>query len=110
MNSIISHIRLTDLLPRLNSPVPDGKGGYFAFCPCHNDGATRGRPSLHATEKDGKLLLYCFAGCRFEDIMRALGLDADREAGEQTLAKGKSRIVATYNYLDEQGGEAPWRK
>jgi hypothetical protein len=45
----------------------------MAFCPCHDDGAAHNRRSLHVSPgRDGKALLYCFAGCNAADILRAL--------------------------------------
>lgn len=71
-------LTLADLLPRLRDPKPDGKGGFWSFCPCHDDGAKRGRRSLHVQEKSGKLLFHCFAGCNYRDIAAALGLARER--------------------------------
>lgn len=87
---------MQDLLPRLREPKPDGRGGWFAFCPCHNDGAKRGRRSLHMTEKGGKVLLHCFAGCRYEDIVAALGLARERKQKPEDAE-------AVYRYVDENG-------
>jgi hypothetical protein len=39
-----------------------------ACCPAHNDT----RPSFSMAEKNGKLLLYCFAGCSYQSILEAL--------------------------------------
>lgn len=41
-----------------------------AQCPAHDDG----RPSLSIGHKDGKTLIYCFAGCTDTDITNALQL------------------------------------
>jgi predicted Zn-ribbon and HTH transcriptional regulator len=68
----------------------------MAFCPCHADGAKHGRRSLHVQEKNGKLLLYCFAGCRYEDIKHALGLDQWEQGHGQ-------EPEAVYDYRDENG-------
>jgi hypothetical protein len=47
---------------------PDGS--YMVQCPCHDDR----RPSLHITVSEGgQILLHDFAGCRTEDILRAVG-------------------------------------
>ena len=54
-------------------PVQRG-GEWRARCPGHD--GTR-EDSLSVTEKDGTVLLHCFSeGCRYDDIMRALGLEA----------------------------------
>lgn len=41
-----------------------------AFCPAHENHRT---PALSVSQgEDGKLLLYCFAGCSYQDVMEAL--------------------------------------
>jgi len=55
--------------------------GYMARCPAHDDK----HPSLKIDQADGKILLHCFAGCRVEDIVGALGVEMGNlfeEAGE----------------------------
>lgn len=43
--------------------------GWLARCPAHDDG----RPSLTVGYgRDGRVLLHCWAGCAFEDVVRAL--------------------------------------
>lgn len=86
---------LAQILPRLNQPKPDGRGGYWAFCPCHDDGAKRGRRSLHVEEKGGKLFFHCFAGCGYRDIQAALGLARERRREREP--------EAVYPYVDEEG-------
>jgi hypothetical protein len=48
--------------------------GWLVSCPCPNHGNGRGdrNPSLSVTESDGRLLLKCFAGCEFEEIVGEL--------------------------------------
>ncbi|MEW6771236.1 MAG: DUF927 domain-containing protein [Bacillota bacterium] len=93
-------ITLDDILSRVREPKPDGKGSYMAFCPCHPDGTKQGpghpRRSLRITPKDDKVLLYCFAGCRYEDIIAALGLARERKQNHQ-------EPEAVYRYTDESG-------
>src|SRR5215208_5959204 len=44
-----------------------------AFCPAHDD---RNNPSLSVSVgEDGKVLLHCFVGCKFEDVVSAMGLE-----------------------------------
>src|SRR5215217_3575525 len=44
-----------------------------AFCPAHDD---RNNPSLSVgVGEDDKVLLHCFVGCKFEDIISAMGLE-----------------------------------
>jgi hypothetical protein len=51
----------------------NGKG-WLVSCPCPNHGNGRGdrNPSLSVSDGDDRLLLRCFAGCEFEDIIDAL--------------------------------------
>jgi hypothetical protein len=46
-------------------------GGWVARCPAHKDRS----PSLSVREgADGRVLVYCHAGCRTEDVVAAIGL------------------------------------
>jgi hypothetical protein len=45
--------------------------GWVARCPAHDDR----RPSLSIAEgEDGRVLLYCHAGCATRDVVAAMGL------------------------------------
>lgn len=58
------------ILSKLNGVKRSGNG-YVALCPAHDDK----NQSLSVSEgEDGRVLLYCHAGCEPEDIVRALGL------------------------------------
>lgn len=51
--------------------VQEDPGGYLVPCPAHDDR----RPSLFLTLKDdGRLLVFCRAGCEQADILEKLGL------------------------------------
>lgn len=57
-------------LSRLEKVKKTGKG-WMARCPAHPDKS----PSLSIAEgKDNRLLVKCFAGCEYRDIMAAIGL------------------------------------
>jgi len=43
--------------------------GFLTWCPAHADDKS---PSLHISEKNGKLLVHCFAGCPQEAVIEAL--------------------------------------
>jgi putative DNA primase/helicase len=68
--------------------------GWLVRCPCLNHGKGRGdhNPSLSISDgDDGALLLFCFAGCTFEDIIDALDrrglVENDREPQEARVAE-----------------------
>ena len=61
---------LEKVLSRVPNHRRSGKG-YRACCPAHEDR----NPSLSiSVGDDGRVLLKCFAGCRAETIVNALGL------------------------------------
>src|ERR687895_224616 len=61
--------------------------GYQAKCPAHEDQA----PSLSLTEgEEGRVLLYCHAGCSAEVIMSAIGLRM-RDLFQRSDQKGGGR-------------------
>lgn len=69
--------------------------GYNVKCPAHDDRAA----SLSISESDDRYLLHCHAGCSFESVLSAINLDP------KELFKNKtSRVTATYDYTDENGG------
>lgn len=55
------------LLSRLRGVRRNGNG-WIALCPAHADS----NPSLSIRERDGKILLHCFAGCTVEAICASL--------------------------------------
>jgi hypothetical protein len=63
--------KINDILNRLDGVRKTGRG-YMARCPAHEDKY----PSLSITQgEDGKILLYCFAGCPVGEICTAMGID-----------------------------------
>src|SRR5215217_2908465 len=61
-------------------------GYYMALCPAHGDRD----PSLSVREgEDGRVLLKCFAGCAFDEMVTAMGLEAkDLYPNNATLRGG----------------------
>jgi hypothetical protein len=76
--------------------------GWSAFCPAHED---RQKRSLSVTERDGRILLKCFAGCPVDRIAHALGLEVSAlfVAGNGGPGRPPRRLVARYEYRDEDG-------
>lgn len=62
---------IEEFLQRLEGVEADGKGGYMACCPAHDDK----NPSMHVNVgDDGRILVKCFSGCSTRDIVSAMGL------------------------------------
>ena len=58
------------LLSRLNKVRKSGDG-YLACCCAHDDKS----PSLSITERNGRILLHCHAGCTPDEIISSAGLE-----------------------------------
>lgn len=59
------------ILDRLQKVRSRGQDAWVACCPAHEDSD----PSMTITERDGKLLMHCFAGCSIHEIVSAVGLE-----------------------------------
>lgn len=72
---------------------PTGRGRWLAQCPAHNDG----NPSLGISKGQGRTLINCFAGCKAEGIVRALGLRMrdlfDNENGVRYTYRHEGKVV-----------------
>lgn len=80
-----------------------GEGRWIARCPAHDD---REASLSLGTGDDGRALLKCHAGCDTEKIAQSLGLalgDLFPEKLEREPRRARGRIVATYDYRDEDG-------
>ena len=59
------------VLARLDAVRSVGAAKYLARCPAHDDGS----PSLSIKQcDDGRVLMHCFAGCDFQEVLSAAGL------------------------------------
>ena len=99
-------------LARLSGVRRNGTG-WQALCPAHEDR----NPSLSVTAHEGKILLFCHAGCSVEAICAALGISVrdlftensnhgnrnqDSEWGKPWPDGGPlGKPVAVYDYCDE---------
>jgi hypothetical protein len=96
---------LDRILGRLEAVGNNGTG-FKAKCPVRGHGKGRGdrNPSLSVSERDGKVLLRCHAGCATEDIAAAVGLsmsDLFESSGRYSNERGT--MAATYDYTDAAG-------
>lgn len=97
---------LQELVAHFESPKKNGDCSYQCKCPAHADR----KASLTISEKRGKLLLHCHAGCKAEDVLQSVGLSFadlnDRKPPEwkERLEYGqKKRIEAVYDYKAADG-------
>lgn len=88
---------IDEFLDKLEDVRPVGNG-YEAICPAHEDQA----PSLGVAEGDNGILLTCRAGCKTEDVVRALGLQM-RDLFPTKKTSGEPEAI--YTYEDEEGNE-----
>ena len=89
---------LERILERLEGVKQVGNG-YSARCPAHDD--KRNSLSID-TGDDGRVLLFCHAGCSSQDICKAVGLDL-RDLFPVKAGSSQKRILSTYDYRDENG-------
>ena len=86
------------VLSRLKG-VKETESGYMAFCSAHDDSTQ----SLSVNEgREGRVLVYCHAGCALQDVIEAAGLDL-ADLFEQSGSPSGKRCEAIYDYEDEQG-------
>lgn len=105
----VDHAALYDeLRPLLNdpsgladraAPYPARDGRIWSFCPHHPDGIKHHKRSLSLSPTRG---LYCFAGCRFTDVLA--DLRGNRPA--PVTARRMVEPTATYLYCTADGRTA----
>lgn len=92
-----------DFLARFE-PVERHSKYSAVVCPCHDDNS----PSLHVTERNGKILLKCRIGCENKDIVQKLGLtlaDLFVDAPVGYGARPSRPNEVAYAYRDANGAE-----
>lgn len=92
-------IEYVEVFSKLKNVTKSGDN-WSAKCPAHDDRMSS--LSLKVAESDGRLLMKCHAGCKFGDIISALGLQAKSFFQN---SKGAVTIVETesYSYRDANG-------
>ena len=79
-------------------------GSCTAKCPAHEDTQN----SLGVSERDGKILIKCYAGCDTKDVLASLGLTfrdlfINPSNGSNRDNRTLKRIAALYDYRDDDG-------
>jgi len=97
-------MQLNEITARLEGVKPTGENSVQAKCPCHDDK----HASLSVTEQNGKILLYCHAGCDVDSICGAIGIEQKDlfteplEPSPQWGLGGKStnpKLTEVYRYV-----------
>jgi hypothetical protein len=76
----------------------------MACCPAHEDKS----PSMRVTQRDGKILLHCMAGCVPDDILAAIGLrwsdlfDDQQQAAYNAAVAQRTRLPAINQFEHER--------
>ena len=70
--------------------------GWIDTCPAHHDN----NPSLSITYRDGKLLLKCFAGCSFDEIIRCVAVNERYGRTIPLYETNRNRIVGYVRTID----------
>lgn len=65
-------LNIDNVLSRFDGVKPTGQGQWQAKCPAHSDNEA----SMRITLADDKVLMKCYAGCTFNDIIAAAELEA----------------------------------
>ena len=105
-------MKIEEILPLLKNVKKQSNGGYMACCSGHNDGQGPNQQSLSIIQKDGRILLHCFAGCSTAAILQPLGLTVSdlfvekKERKTRRPASGPKfgeQIEKIYSYYDLTG-------
>lgn len=88
-------------LESIGHPARQRRGSWVARCPVHGSGGGDSTPSFAMTDKGGTPLLYCFAGCRADAIISALGLTWPQILGGSADEVGAPRRHTTSRMVSE---------
>lgn len=88
-----------ELLQRFRG-VRKRQWGWQCICPAHDDRRTS--LTVRLADRTNDVLLKCHAGCGYDAILQAAGLNRTDCYGERGT-RPMGEIVATYDYQDEHG-------
>lgn len=93
-------------LERITGFKPTKSGSNWKCrCPVHKDA----KPSLSVKDTGDTVLLYCFAGCSFDEIVEAIELRSASYSPDEIeeeyvdIPPWERKIVASYDYVDKSG-------
>lgn len=96
--------RLQEFLSRLQK-VKKTPNGWQAICPAHED---KNSSLSIVLSNDGVILAHCHAGCSFDAVAQAVGMEKRHFFPFKAVSGGigsgsRKKIVAKYDYRDEAG-------
>src|ERR1700691_4378390 len=97
----MSIVEIIGLLESKNFGPKRSGDGWASCCPAHDDA----NPSLSISEgTDGRVLLYCHAGCTLDEITDSLEITVkDLFPAKPSKNATKGRMVQAYDYHDASG-------
>lgn len=85
------------LLSRLSGVRETGPSRWLALCPAHDDR----RPSLSLRElEDGRVLVYCWAGCETQAVLDSVGLQFSDLYPPRAIDHRVPRVRPRFNARD----------
>jgi len=99
-------MRIDQFLGLLEGVTPTGEGAWVACCPAHGDK----HPSMSVTEKAGKILVHCHAGCTARDIVGSLGLKFVDLRTDKEWNGQRGPVTAKTDGMSVPGGEESLKK
>jgi hypothetical protein len=91
-NQILSAVKA-----KLEKVIAGKDNSFLARCPAHKD--DKSSLSVSVGKHNDRVVLFCHAGCRFEDVVERLGM----KPADLYVKRGKKKIIALYDYLDAEG-------
>lgn len=99
-------MNVEDFLSRLQNVRRVGHGRWIASCPAHDDA----HPSMNIKEEPDKILFLCRAGCRSDQVVKAMGLQWRDVFTEQVSVgsynRSLNRAFPAADVLEALGEEA----
>jgi hypothetical protein len=89
------------ILSRLKKVKKTGRASWIACCPAHQDKS----PSLSVTMTDNRVLVHCFGGCDYKEVVKAIGVGYGAFMPTSNKSKGGAydvelvRGIEAYNAL-----------
>ena len=94
---------LRHIIDRTNAKNSGDGNSYLGLCPAHEDR----NPSLSLSLADNKILLNCHAGCSFDGIVSAVGMNQSQFFVHSDNSKTpKKKEVCRYRYENKGGKHA----